>query len=105
MLRDIFTGHQTLNEAAVELPPGSIVDVANVSIRLVKPGALNQTLQTVVLAGIVLDIDHKAETILKRDILHLRVIQLVDKGIRHRSQAHFDQFVNGALISHDSYLL
>ena len=44
MFRDVLTGRQMLDEAAVEFSPGSVVDIGNVSLRLVKPGALNEAL-------------------------------------------------------------
>ena len=47
MLCDVLTGCQTLNQAAVEFPPGGIVDIPDVCIWLVESGITDQTLQAV----------------------------------------------------------
>lgn len=40
---DVFTGCKPLNQRTVQLAPGSIVNIANVCIRLVKSGITDQT--------------------------------------------------------------
>lgn len=80
VLRDVLTGCETFNQAAIKLPTGSVVDISNVC-RLVEPDSLDQTLQAVALAVIVFDVYQKAEAILERNILRLGVIPLCDKGI------------------------
>ena len=42
MLRDVFTGCQPFDQVAVKLPAGSIVDIGNVSLRLVKTGSIDK---------------------------------------------------------------
>ena len=81
VLRDVLTGCKTFNQATIKLPTGSIVDISDVSFRLIEPGSLDQTLQAVALAVIVFDVDQKAEAILERNILHPWIIHLCDKGI------------------------
>ena len=81
MFRDVFTGCKTLNKVAVKFPARRIVDVGYVSFRLVKPGAFDKTLQAVVFAIVVFNIDQESEAVPERNILHLRVIHLGDKGI------------------------
>lgn len=44
---DVFTGCKPLNQRTVQLAPGSIVNIANVCVRLVKSGITDQTLQAV----------------------------------------------------------
>ena len=62
---DVFTGCKPLNQRAVQLTPGSIVNIANVCVRLVKSGIMDQTFQAVALAVVVFDIHQHPETILK----------------------------------------
>lgn len=81
MLRDVFTGCQPFDQVAVKLPAGSIVDIGNVSLRLVKPGTFDQALQAVAFAVVVFNVDQQTKTILERNVLHLRVIHLCDKSI------------------------
>lgn len=81
VLRDVLTSCETFDQAAVKFPAGSIVDISDVSFRLIEPGSLDQTLQAVALAVIVFDVDQKAEAILERNILHPGIIHLCDKGI------------------------
>lgn len=50
---DVFTGCKPLNQRAVQLAPGSIVNIANVCVRLVKSGIMDQTFQAVALAVIL----------------------------------------------------
>ena len=64
MLRDVFTGCQPFDQVAVKLPAGSIVDIGNVSLRLVKPGTFDQALQAVAFA--VFNVDQQTKTILER---------------------------------------
>ena len=80
MLCDIFTGCETFDQATVKLPTGSIVDISDVCW-LVEPGSLDQTFQAVALAVVVFDVDQKAKAIFERNILHLGIIHLCDKGI------------------------
>ena len=49
VLRDVLTGCETFDQAAVKLPAGSIVDISDVSFRLIEPGSLDQALQAVAL--------------------------------------------------------
>ena len=81
MLRDVFASCQSFDQAAVEFPARSIVDVSNVSLRLVKSSTFDQALQAVAFTIVVFDVDQKAEAVLEGNILHLRVIHLGDKGI------------------------
>ena len=81
VLRDVLTGCETFDQTAVKLPAGSIVDISDVSLRLIEPGSLDQTLQAVALAVVVFDVDQKAKAIFERNILHLGIIHLCDKGI------------------------
>lgn len=100
MLRNIFTGGESLDQFPVEFSPGCIVDVGNERLRLIETGIAYETFEAVGLSVTVFDIDQHPETILKSDILHLRVIHLCEKCIRHGCQAHFDQFINSALVRH-----
>lgn len=72
---DIFTDCKPFNQGTVQLAPGSIVNVANVCIRLVEPGIADQALQTVSLTVTVFDVHQHPETVLKGGlrlgILHL----------------------------------
>ena len=105
MFRDVLTGCQPFDQAAVELPARSIVDVSDTGLRLVKPGTSDKALQAVALTIIVFDVDQKAEAVLEGDVLHLRIIHLCKEGIRHGCQAHFNEFIDGVLVGHGSYLL
>lgn len=42
MLCDVLTGCQTLDQAAVEFPPGGIVDITDICIWLVESGITDQ---------------------------------------------------------------
>ena len=66
MLCDVFTGCKALNQTAIELPAGSVIDICDVSLRLVKSSIPDKTLQAVALSVVVFDIDQEAEAILKR---------------------------------------
>ena len=57
MLCDVLTGCQTLDQAAVEFPPGGIVDIPDVCIWLVESGITDQALQAVALTIAVFDIN------------------------------------------------
>ena len=69
-------GCKPLNQRPVQLAPGSIVNIANVCVRLVKSGIMDQTFQAVALAVAVFDIHQHPETILKRNSLHPGVFHL-----------------------------
>ena len=105
VFRDVLTGCQPFDQAAVEFPAGSIVNVGDTGLRLVKPGTFDKALQAVALTIVVFDVDQEAETVLEWDVLHLRVIHLCKKSIRHGRQAHFNEFIDGVLVGHGSYLL
>ena len=47
---DIFTGCKPFNQRSVQLASGSIIDISNIGIRLVKPGTPYQAFQAVALA-------------------------------------------------------
>ena len=49
MLCDVLTGRQTLDQAAVEFPPGGIVDIPDVCIWLVESGITDQALPLLLL--------------------------------------------------------
>ena len=100
MFCDIFTGCKPLNQRTVQLASGSIIDISNISIRLVKPGAPYQAFQAVALAVAVFDIHQHPEAVLKRDLLHSGIFQLSAECIRHRCQAHFNEFIYCALCGH-----
>ena len=53
---DVFTGCKPLNQRTVQLAPESIVNIANVCVRLVKSGITDQTLPAVTLAVALFDI-------------------------------------------------
>lgn len=60
------------------------------------------TLQAIALAVAVFDIYQHPEAILKRYLLHLGISYLSTECIRHGCQAHFNEFINGALCSYSS---
>ena len=76
MLCDIFTGCKPLNQRPVQLAPGSIVDISNVCLRLVKPGIADQAFQAVAFTVAVFDVHQHPETILKRNPFHPGVLHL-----------------------------
>ena len=78
---DVLASCQPFDQTSVELPSGSIVDVSDIGLRLVKPGAFDETLQAVALTAAVFDVDKQTEAILEGNVLHLWVIHLCDKSI------------------------
>lgn len=65
VLSNIFTGCQPLNQASVELPSGSIVDIRDVSFWLVKSGTFNEAFQAVAFPGVIFNVDQEPEAVLK----------------------------------------
>ena len=65
VLCDIFTGCKPFDQRTVQLAPGSIVDIANVCVRLVEPGIADQSFQAFALTVAVLDIHQHPESVLK----------------------------------------
>ena len=81
MFCDIFTSCKSLNQTAVEFSAGSVIDVCNVGIGLVKSGAFDETLQAVALSVVILNIDQETEAVFKREFLHFGIVHLCDEGI------------------------
>ena len=81
MLYDIFTSCKPFDQWPVQLSPGSIIDIAYVCVRLIKPGIADQTFQTVALTVAVFDIHQHPEAILKRNLFHPGVFHLVTECI------------------------
>lgn len=73
---DIFTSRKPLNQRTVQPAPGSIIDIANVCIRLVEPGTSNQAFKAVALTVAVFDVHQHPKTILKRNPLHPGILHL-----------------------------
>ena len=83
MLCDVLTGCQTLDQAAVEFPPGGIVDIPDVCIWLVESGITDQPFQAVALTVAVFDIHQHSETVFKGNVPHSGILQLGQECIRH----------------------
>ena len=83
MLYDVLTGYQTLDQAAVEFPPGGIVDIPDVCIWLVESGITDQPFQAVALTVALFDIHQHSETVLKGNVPHSGILQLGQECIRH----------------------
>ena len=66
VLRDIFTCCKPLDQCTVQLAAGSIIDITNVCIWLIKSGISDQAFQAVALAVAVLNIYQLPESVLQR---------------------------------------
>ena len=102
VLCDIFTCCEPLDQCPVQLAAGSIVDITNVCVRLVESGVADQAFQAVALSVAVFDIYQHPEAILERYFFHFGIRYLSTECIRHSCQAHFNEFIHGALCSHSS---
>lgn len=101
VLCNILTGGEPLDQLSIELPPGCIIDVSDESLRLIKAGIANEAFEAVGLSVAVFDVDQHPEAVFEGNVLHPGIVHLCDECIRHGCQAHFNQFVNRALVRHD----
>ena len=101
VLCDVLTVRHALDQRFVELPSGVIVDCGDRSIRLLKLRFADQPFEAVVLPAGILDINEHAETVIKGDFLHRRIVLLDAESVSHSGKAHFNEFVDGAFVGHD----
>ena len=79
MFCDILTGREPLDQSPVQLPVGSIIDIGDISVRLVEKGAPDQPLQAVIFSTGVFDIHQHSESILEENFFRLQVVALGNK--------------------------
>ena len=92
------------NQISIEFSAGDVIDISDVSFRLIEGGIHNEALQTVGLAAVVFSIDHQGETVLKRDFTDARIPELSSEGISHRGHAHLDELIDCRFIRHGFHL-